>query len=81
LNELQKAHHKYETQTLEIAAQQSELMALKTAQRAEIKALKSELAALKQSQQQQLTALAKLSAQVQACPNRTLAQTAASIQR
>jgi hypothetical protein len=54
LNELQKAHHRYE-------AQQTEITALKAA----LQTQGSELASFKQSQQQQLNALAKLSALVE----------------
>jgi len=55
LNELQKAHHRFE-------AQKNEITALKAA----LQKQGSELAALKQSQQQQLAAMAKLTALVEA---------------
>jgi hypothetical protein len=74
LNELQKAHHRFE-------AQKTEITAMKTAYRAEITNLKSEMALLKQSQQQQLNALAKLNALVETSQGKSQLQRAVFIKR
>jgi hypothetical protein len=66
LNELQKEHRQTVAQRCEIAAQKSELAALKQSQGSEITALKSEIAVLKQAQQLQFKEMAKLTAFVQA---------------
>lgn len=72
LNELQKAHHRFETQ-------ETEIKSLKASQKTEIDALKSELASLKQSQQRQLAAFAKLTALVEASQNRVPPQQVTSL--
>jgi hypothetical protein len=81
LNELQKAHHRYE-------AQKTEITAMKTAHKAEITTLKAalnnqgeELALLKKSQQRQLDAVAKLTALVETSQGKAQLQRAVYIKR